>query len=141
VLEMRQAAAADLACAKERRRVLCGKEGDPMERRNVLSCLLAAMAAPFLPQVSANASLDKKQQVVRMRRVEILYDGRFIPTQFSALKKGDHFRLFDDHPDGAENGAVNVATSDASPCSPVGNWVVEANPVNLAIGGSAYPKA
>lgn len=69
------------------------------------------------------------------RRVEQSHSGAWIVIPFENLKSGDTFRLFDET-NGAsgetkpiEDGTViYVATSDAYPCQPEGNFSIEAHP-------------
>ena len=95
-----------------------------MNRRELAKGMIAVVAAVA---TSCVVGTDE-QSVLKMRRVEILRDGDFIAAQFDQIRSGDRFRLFDDHPHGSECGEINIATSDAIPCEPAGNWSVTAYP-------------
>lgn len=63
------------------------------------------------------------------RKVERLDGETWAEIPFENLRTGDTFRLFDITSDPIENGTTNyIATSDAFPCEPDGNWGVESHP-------------
>jgi hypothetical protein len=85
-------------------------------------------------------SLRKEESVMplQLRRVERLENGEFKQIQFSELKTGDHYKLYDDGENPFEDGSqVYVALSDAEPCEPKGNYMVRSDDPKVAALRSA----
>lgn len=101
-----------------------------MQRRKAILGMGVFAASTLLTPLGQLAE-KTEQRVLRMRRVEIQRSGHFLPATFDQIKSGDHFRLYDDDPAGHEHGEINLATTDAVPCNPVGNWYVMAHPADV----------